>query len=80
MWSAMMMTLGVAHLLGSSPSVPTPRVTTSRTYPSWMPLTASVSLTALVISGFVMGIFSQMALAEFHRRSICSASRNTRPP
>ena len=35
----MTITVGLLHRFGSSPNVPTPRVTTTRIYPSLIPLT-----------------------------------------
>src|SRR6266487_2518766 len=74
----MQMTDGVAHLRGSSPKSPTPRVTTSRMYASSSPLFATASSTSRCSAGFASGISSQIPLAEAYNRSRCCASRNTR--
>ena len=77
--SAMTITAG-SHFRGSRPSVPGPRVTTTRTYPS----DPAVRLQRRLDGGrqFVAGdagSSARAASAESYSRSRCSRSLNTRP-
>jgi len=78
--SQMMKMLGLGHRFGSRPSVPAPRVTTTRRYESSRPLASRVSQMALAISAGVRGIERRMPRAESYSRRTWASSRNTFPP
>ena len=65
-------------MFGSKPSAPAPRVTTSRIYPSLIPFFARVSFTALAISSWLIGIVSQVYVADAVQKYAVALTAATR--
>ena len=79
MVSVMMNADGLGQRNGCNPSVPTPRVYTSRMYASVISFAASVSRIAFTISSVVYGGVRRIRAADWVIRSRCEASLKTRP-